>query len=83
MRVCRGAPPCAPESTRTKHVMIKRAHAEERPYRLIVPVVLHFLLLAARLCRFHSEAEKELGRSGGDCSFPILFGTDYTDLTQI
>ena len=47
MRVCRGVPPCAPESTRTKHVMIKRAHAEERPYRLIVPVVLHFRPLVA------------------------------------
>ena len=47
MRVCRGAPPCAPETTRIKLVLIKRAHAEERPYRLIVPVVLHFRLLVA------------------------------------
>ena len=47
MRICRGAPPCAPESTGTKHVMIKRAHTEVRPYRLIVLVVLHFLPLAA------------------------------------
>ena len=27
--------------------MIKRAHTEVRPYRLIVPVVLHFLLVLA------------------------------------
>ena len=27
--------------------MIKRAHTEERPYRLIVPVVLHFRPLVA------------------------------------
>ncbi len=45
MRVCRGVPPCAPETTSTKPVMIKRAHAEERPYKSIVPVVLHFLPL--------------------------------------
>ena len=88
MRVCRGAPSCAPETTRIKLVMIKRAHAEVRPYRLIVPVVLHFrllvayfLLLVARLCRFHSEAEKELGRSGGDCLFIILLGADYAENT--
>jgi len=34
--------------------MIKRAHAEERPYRLIVPVVLHFRLLVAD-CLFGTD----------------------------
>ena len=29
------------------HVVIKRAHTEVRPYRLIVPVVLYFRLLVA------------------------------------
>ena len=33
-------PQCSP------HVDVKRAHTEERPYKLIMPVVLHFLLLA-------------------------------------
>ena len=50
--------------------MIKRAHAEERPYRLIVPVVLlfrplvaHFLLLVLAL----ASGEAERGEAGGDC----------------
>jgi len=60
-------------------MVIKRAHTEVRPYRLIMPVVLHFLLLVARLCRFHSEAEKELGRQEGIVCFSFLFGTDYTE----
>ena len=34
-------PQCSP------HVDVKRAHTEVRPYRLIVPVVLHFLLVLA------------------------------------
>ena len=59
-----GVPPCAPESTRTKHVMIKRAHTEERPYRLIVPVVLHFLPLAAHF--------RPLVRGGQEGIVPII-----------
>ena len=44
--------------------MIKRAHAEERPYRLIVPVVLHFLPLAAYF--------RPLVRGGQEGIVPII-----------
>ena len=74
MRVCRGVPPCAPETTRTKHVMIKRAHTEERPYKLIVPVVLHFRLLVAYFLLLVGQEVIVY--------FSFFLGTDYTENTD-
>ena len=60
-----GALPRVRPKPREPNLLCKRAHTEVRPYKLIVPVVLQFRPLVARLCRFHSEAEKELGRQEG------------------
>ena len=50
--------------------MIKRAHTEVRPYRLIVPVVLHFRLLVLAW----QAAEPSRGEAGGDCqTYALVF----------
>ncbi len=56
-----GAYPCVRPQC-SPHVDVKRAHTEVRPYRLIVPVVLHFLLLVLALAS--GEAERGEVRRG-------------------
>ena len=56
-----GAYPCVRPKPREPNLMIKRAHTEVRPYRLIVPVVLHFLLVLALAS---GEAERGEVRRG-------------------